>query len=155
MRRQLIAATIAAVAFLACLPALPQGAPYAGLAYSAFVDYAKVHSELVRLCATSYPGTESALQAAISQWTAARRPALDEIRALVRDQAVQKMGMPKDEVNSRLEQAGAKMTAFLLNGMSKDANLEAACRGQYAEQLSSPEMNYTSILERMKRDSRK
>jgi hypothetical protein len=43
---------------------MPQGGGMSQL-FMAFVDYEKLHSELVRLCAINYPGTETALQTAI------------------------------------------------------------------------------------------
>jgi hypothetical protein len=133
-------------------PVMPQGGGMSQL-FMAFVDYEKVHSELVRLCAIKYPGTEAALQTAIVEWTKTNQSALNDIRALVRDQMIQK-GMSKDEVDVRTAQSATKITAHMMNGITKHSQLDNACRGGYAEQLASPEMNYTSFLERLRRERR-
>jgi flagellar biosynthesis/type III secretory pathway ATPase len=134
-------------------PAIPQGHSMSRL-FMAFVDYEKVHSALVRRCASEYPGTETALQAAIAEWTKTNQSALDDIRVLVRDQMIQQ-GMSKDEADVRAAQSAEKITAFMINGIAKDPNLDSACRAGYAEQLASPEMNYTSFLERLRRERKK
>jgi hypothetical protein len=63
-------------------------------------------------------------------------------------------GMSKDEVDVRAAQSATKITACMMNGITKDSQLDNACWGGYAEHLASPEMNYTSFLERLRRERR-
>jgi WD40 repeat protein len=64
--------------------------------------------------------------------------------------------MDAKEVDARTAQVAAKLTTFMINGLSDpvQAGLADACTGGYSAQLASPEMDYVRLLARAKAETR-
>ena len=119
--------------------------------YMAFLDYDDFHIQLIDKCVSRFPDTSQSLRTAIAQWSRRNRPALQEVRLLLRDKTVRD-GMAEADADARIAQARTDVTQFMTKGLDSapESHVKSWCFGEYAKQLSSPSMDYVVFLEQLK-----
>lgn len=144
MRREL-----GAVLFLLCHVTTTSAQSAAGfLDFLHLIDHEAFHRQLSNRCASLTPNEDENLRSAISAWTARNQPVLKELLTVIRDKLLRD-GMTRDEVDARIAQGRARVTAFMLGRVDHetDARMKEMCAA-YPAQLV--ETDYVPMFEELK-----
>jgi len=122
----------------------------------AYLDYDEFHKQFVARCNVEYSDKVPALRTAIEHWSSINLPAVRDLQLVLNERLIQQ-GIPASEVASRAAATAAKVNAFMLGGLPRvsPSELRDMCSGQYALQLTKPEMDYVSLLQRARAEVQK